>query len=657
MILCDELNAKYENIVLWGAGKGLINSDWSWLNGTNIYVVDSDSSKYGNTVGIWVVQSPEVLKKLNQNSTAVVITSRINEIAIYEKIRSIGVKCDVYSCDMIATKVNEENDSYLLFSDGSYTSEKNHQLLIAYLKEYGIKTIVISPGTSNMGFVMSVQSDPFFKLVSVIDERSAGYVAIGIALETNRPVALSCTGATASRNYMSAMTEAYYRHIPVVAITSSQRSEKIGNDVSQVTDRRQPPSDTVRISVELPTINTFEDRRYAEIIINRALSELEHKKGGPVHINLITCFSEDFNTRTLPNARVIKRITEPRFFPEIPDTKKKGLFIAAHKKWNNALIELVNDFCEKYEIEVFYDQTSNYGGDFGIPEQLLFERKQNQYSFDLMIIMGDACGDVHFKAKEVWRIDEEGRLRDPFFNLTKVFECKEETFFYEYNARRKKKNSLINGYFYNQYNELMNKIPDLPFSNMWIAANTVDKLPSDSVVYFGIISTLRSWNYLRVKRTIDTYATVGGFGIDGTISALIGASLMNPLKLYYAFIGDLSFFYDMNILGNRHILNNVRIVVINNDGGMEQIAADHVMDLKDKRYIAAREHFGNSEMSSIKCFVESLGFTYYSAYSKEDYIDVVNHLCNVSDKSIVLECFVSDVDELTSREMMKSITL
>ena len=101
-----------------------------------------------------------------------------------------------------------------------YTSERNVQIVIALLKAHGIKRVIASPGTTNMTFIGSIQNDSWFEIYSSVDERSAAYLACGLAAETGEPVVISCTGATASRNYMPGLTEAYYRKLPVLAITS-----------------------------------------------------------------------------------------------------------------------------------------------------------------------------------------------------------------------------------------------------------------------------------------------------------------------------------------------------------------------------------------------------------------------------------------------------
>ena len=100
-----------------------------------------------------------------------------------------------------------------------YTSARNIQIVIALMKSHGIKRVVTSPGATDLAINFSLQHDPYFELYSCIDERSAAYMACGMAAETGEPVAITCTGATSSRNYMPGLTEAFYRHLPILAIT------------------------------------------------------------------------------------------------------------------------------------------------------------------------------------------------------------------------------------------------------------------------------------------------------------------------------------------------------------------------------------------------------------------------------------------------------
>ena len=154
-----------------------------------------------------------------------------------------------------------------------YTNEKNAQIVISLLKQHGIKKVVASPGTTNMAFVASIQQDSFFEIYSSVDERSAAYIACGLSAESGEPVVLSCTGATASRNYLPGLTEAYYRKLPILSITSTQVISKVGHHMAQIIDRSSLPNDVVNYSVLMPLVKDEDDLWDCEIKANKALLE------------------------------------------------------------------------------------------------------------------------------------------------------------------------------------------------------------------------------------------------------------------------------------------------------------------------------------------------------------------------------------------------
>ena len=224
-----------------------------------------------------------------------------------------------------------------------YTTERNAQIVIALMKAHGVKKVIASPGTTNIALVASLQQDSFFEMYSAPDERSAAYMACGLAAETGEAVALSCTGATASRNYMPALTEAYYRKLPILAITSTQHTGRIANHYPQVIDRSILAKDIARLSVQLPAIHDAEDEWACTVQVNRAILELRRAGGGPVHINLDTSGHKNFSIRKLPEVRVIKRICSGDNFPEIPKGKI-GIFSGSHQRWNEELTQAVDVF-------------------------------------------------------------------------------------------------------------------------------------------------------------------------------------------------------------------------------------------------------------------------------------------------------------------------
>ena len=194
-------------------------------------------------------------------------------------------------------------------NDLHYTNERQILILISLLKAYGIRKIIASPGATNVTFIGSVQQDDFFEIYSCVDERSAAYMACGLAIECGEPIVLTCTGATSSRNYLPGLTEAYYRKLPILAITSTQLTERVGHLIAQVIDRSTAPNDTTQLSVYLPIIKDENDVWISQLRINQALLALKRHGGGPVHINLETSYSCDFSIKQLPKAHVINRIT------------------------------------------------------------------------------------------------------------------------------------------------------------------------------------------------------------------------------------------------------------------------------------------------------------------------------------------------------------
>ena len=552
--------------------------------------------------------------------------------------------------------------------DTFYTDRKNTLLLISLLKAHGIKKIVASPGTSNMPFVASVQQDSFFEVYSSIDERSAAYIACGLAAESNEPVVISCTGATASRNYMPGLTEAFYRKLPVLAITASQDVSRIGQNAPQLIDRRVIPNDVAKMSIHLPDIHTAQEEKDYTVLINKAILELTRDGGGPVHINLtIADGLKKYNVKELPSVEKINRINYFDQFPDLPNGKI-GIYVGAHKRWDQRLINAVEIFCEKTNCVVLVDSISNYRGKYAVFSNIVtYQGKKTREltNFELLIHIGDIVGSDFkgFSFNQVWRINEDGEIRSTFGKLKYVFEMPEYAFFEYYNGctkEEKGENSILE--WRKEIDKLRYKFStkDIPFSNIWIAQNTFGKLPHNAVIHFAIQNSLRCWNFFEGPKEVDGFCNTGGFGIDGNLSALIGASLVDKDKIYYGIIGDLAFFYDLNSLGNRHIGKNIRILLVNNNGGQQfrnNNSSGKQFGKEVNTYMAAAGHYGNQSKELVKNYATDLGFLYISASSKEEYIDKLPiFLDKDSNKqSIIFEVFLSEEEETKAMDLITHI--
>lgn len=177
-----------------------------------------------------------------------------------------------------------------------------------------------------------------------------------------------------------------------------------------------------------------------------------------------------------------------------------------------------------------------------------------------------------------------------------------------------------------------------------MAQQMVHKLPQGCELHLGIYHSLRSWDFFKLPEGIQAKSNVGGFGIDGGVSTMMGASLVHPQKLFIGVFGDLAFFYDLNVIGNRHIGNNVRILLINNGRGNEFRNYGHpcyFLGDEADQYVAAAGHYGNKSPILIKHYATDLGYEYLSATNKTDFITTLDKFLSpeMNDKPILFEVF------------------
>lgn len=546
-----------------------------------------------------------------------------------------------------------------------YTDEKNVLLLIALLKANGIRRIIISPGSTNFTFVGSVQHDDYFELYSCVDERSAAYMACGMAEETGEPVVISCTGSTAPRNYLPGLTEAYYRKLPILAICGHRGISAIGHLHDQQLDRRNEPVDVANVQVWLPFVKDEEDERLCYNEITKAILALRAHGGGPAMINMCTHYSQNMTVQETPHVKKLGYYTPENDFPDMPQGRI-AIAIGSHKRFTKEEISSIDAFCAAHDAVVFCDHTSGYYGKYAVHSGLIFgQDKTSELScVDLCISVGEISGDtmgmLRVWSPEAWRINEDGIYRNRTNNVTNVFEMSLAHFCKRYIVDGVEKDDFL-GQCRSAYQEVYMRIPDIPFSNVWVAQQLAKSIPNGSSIYFGIYNSLRSWNLFELPKGVEGMCNVGGFGIDGTLSSAVGRALANQNRITYCVLGDLAFFYDLNALGNRHIGNNLRILMINNGLGDEfRIYDSHHRFLGEevRPYICAEGHYGHQSKELVKSYAESLGYTYITASNKTEFNQLMPLFVEPElTQSIIFEVMIRPEDDTDALDMVKHIVL
>lgn len=528
-----------------------------------------------------------------------------------------------------------------------YQNAENVDIVTRLLKEHSINRIVISPGGTNIPFIKAIQDDDFFSCYCVVDERSAAYFAIGVALQTGAPVALLCTSAQATRNYIPGLTEAFYKRVPILAITMEKHPRFKYQEYMQAPDQTSLPKDSVKKTFELPYISDIQDRFHSIRVTNEAMLELT--KGCPGPIQLCVPWLDFPLEEHRPAIRKIERMNGEEA-GKINVTGKRVLIVIGERAGlKETDIAAMNDFCDRANAAIYTNHLSNFRNRYSVNGNLLLsvinDEEFNLIKPDILITLGGQTGDYPFFLRfssnrftgiEHWRISNDGAVIDTYDKLTKVIEGEAAKCFGKISC-----DSDHNHEYYEKWalmvRERRSYIP-VPFSNVAVAAYLHDIIPNHSIIQFSILNSLRVWNLFELDQSIECYSNVGAFGIDGGMSTLIGQSVVSEKKAFMI-IGDLAFFYDMNSLGIRHVKNNLRVLLINNNGGIEFKL--HGGDKSDiDRYIAAGNHNRNAEGWAKTC-----GFQYMSARSMEEFAANVNSFIGESSQPIVFEIFVSDEDE------------
>lgn len=550
-----------------------------------------------------------------------------------------------------------------------YSSLKNIQILVALLKKYNIKNIVISAGTRHTPFVYSVEHDNFFKTYSVVDERSASFFAIGLIEELHEPVAVVCTSGTAAANYVSAANEAFYQQLPLLLLTADRNHYYMFQQEEQMIPQEGLYSQVCKNVVTLGHVRDEKDFWYYSRICNEALLDLTQGEKGPVHINFIV--ENDypvhqgivkFDEKELPDVKKINRLTleddEPTWRKWSDKLKGAKILIiyGQYRPLSENEQNLVEQFCEKYDAVISNDIISNLHTKYCVPTFAVcrtWNRAQRESLCPDIVITMNANTISEIKVQltslkdrfEHWHVSAKGKVSDPFKKLSDVIACSPMTFFkkfydlaegesgHEYYRKWKAVHDTIG------QNGSLNEEP-IEYSSMYAVQQYIKNIPANSLLHIANSNSIRLSAYFDVDPSIVVYDNRGTHGIDGSMSAFIGqASVSN--RPSFLLIGDLSFFYDMNALWNHYVGNNIRILVCNNSGG----AIFHTYP-NTENVPTLDDHIAAAHNTSVKDWVVSRGFEYLSAKNKEEFDNVLPRLMSTSsDHPILLEAFTNmDVD-------------
>ena len=465
-----------------------------------------------------------------------------------------------------------------------YTDKKNILQLVALLEAHGVKKIVLCPGSRNIPLVHTLSTHSSFTCYPVTDERSAGFFAIGLALNGGGPAAVCCTSGTALLNLHPAVAEAFYQNVPLVVISADRPAAWIGQMDGQTLPQPGVFGNLVKKSVNLPEIYTDEDEWYCNRLINEALLETHHHGKGPVHINVpVTEPIFRFTVESLPEVRVITRYQGLNVYDRDYNELIKRLNQYQKRMIIVGQMNLIYLFEKKYSKLLYKhfawltEHISNQTipgipvKNFDVALYAMDGDTQEKMVPELLITYGGHVVSKRLKnflrknpPKEHWHVSADGEVIDLYGSLTTVIEMDPFEFLEKIAFLLENKTPQYPLLWENYCKGLPQ--PEFPYSEMAAIGALIKALPEQCALHLANSSVIRYAQLFTVASSVEVCCNRGTSGIEGSLSTAVGYAAASD-NLNFVVIGDLSFFYDMNALWNTNLGPNLRILLLNNGGG------------------------------------------------------------------------------------------
>jgi 2-succinyl-5-enolpyruvyl-6-hydroxy-3-cyclohexene-1-carboxylate synthase len=156
----------------------------------------------------------------------------------------------------------------------------------AALASAGVRHVCVSPGSRSAPLAVAAARTPALEVVAIVDERSAGFFALGLAKRSGRPVALVCTSGSAASNYLPAVVEAHHGRVPLIVVTADRPPELQAWGAGQTIDQLGLYGTRVRRFVQMPVPSGDASLpRHARAVAARSVDDATDAPAGPVHVN------------------------------------------------------------------------------------------------------------------------------------------------------------------------------------------------------------------------------------------------------------------------------------------------------------------------------------------------------------------------------------
>ncbi len=550
-----------------------------------------------------------------------------------------------------------------------YPKKELAQIVISACHQFNIDTVVISPGSRNAPLTVGFSNHPEIETLSVVDERCAAFFALGIAQQTQKPVAIVCTSGSALLNYYPAIAEAFYSNIPLVVISADRPKHLIDIGDGQTIRQENVFENHILFSANLIENEKYKTRNSQ--LIGEALQVAVSKKG-PVHINV------PFDEPLYETVKELQDFSFPHISMSSLDNSHIN-FNELSKIWNSStkkmilvgvnypdeeLNKLIELYAEDTSVLILTETTSNLNHEKTINsiDQLIFSLNDTQFKElqpEVLITFGGMI--VSKKIKQFlrkyqpihhWNIDEQ-KATNTFFCLSEFIQTKPVDFFTNFrkhiskiDADYQQKWLLFRDEKRVKHQHYLEKATHSDFK---VFEQVLETVPNNSLLQISNSSIIRYAQLFNVNNTLQVFCNRGTSGIDGSTSTAIGAAFASKNQTVFI-TGDLSFFYDSNALWNNNIAKNFRIILINNSGG------GIFKIIPGPKSTNASKYFETPHCLTAVHLCKMYAFDYRMAHSTETVKEQLEGFYESSEKPKILEIFTpSEENDLILKEYFKYI--
>jgi len=508
--------------------------------------------------------------------------------------------------------------------------------LVAICAAQGIRQVVLSPGSRCAPLTLAFARHPEMEVRTIADERAAAFIALGLAQQLKEPVVLVCTSGSAALNYYPAVAEAFFQQIPLLVLTADRPPEWVDQWDGQTIFQEEVYGKHVKKSFRFPDSFAHPDQvRHGHRISNEAILVCRQFPAGPVHLNIPLrepFYPEEGELFHFPKHPPVVRLepSEVRL-GEMALEKLKSelanfqriLLVPGQQASNPSLLALIERLAQNKQVVVVADTLSNLQGKGTITlhdHWLGREEFHAALAPDLVISFGKSIISKSLKLflrkqdLQHWHIQPDGQAKDIYAGLTRILGSDPFAFLTWLSTHLPPMESDYAPRWQLLEEQIASSLPlalkEVDFGEYSAVKQVLDALPANGQLHVANSMAIRYVNFLG-RRTQEICCNRGTSGIDGSNSTAVGASLISqaPVTLL---TGDMAFFYDRNAFWHNYPMPNLRVIVLNNQGG-------GIFRLIDgpARQPELEEFFETKQALSAKSLAEEYGFGYASVMTSE----------------------------------------